>query len=411
MLAMPSGVVYGGAALALGAAATVYAARPGAQAEGGGGSGRGRRCDRLNAKAEAREKAEAERIAEARRQAEHDLLVGEILNQATGGDAPSAAWLAAAAAAAEAARRRLEWKEKILEPQEPNPIPTPPPPVAGSSFNMAAWKQQDYTVGETWERAVAAERYRHAEHDSPTQPPSEEIPWWQQPIRWLNDALVDFVVHPPPILSLSFAQQAPGAAVQSYVLDEWIRYQPRAGNFLDEISYQSVSVRGDISYKITSNPAGLADVNLANGRITLSGIPRADGSRTSFYVQPLTLSFGTVTTVPVDATSFPINMAWDAGSIVSVTAVDIDIIGRNWATVKVSQGQGSSFSSISHYDGGDFQRSVTDLAQVEMTVHRWPRIEVVVAAAVGAVTVGLEAAVVLAPAVPALQQLRIILGF
>ncbi len=169
----------------------------------------------------------------------------------------------------EAARRRLEGKEEMLDAGA-DPNSDAAATVGRIDFDIGRLEAAGLCGGGRHGRGLSrqsdtAARNMILRH----RPPRTEIPWWQQPIRWLNDALVDFVVHPPPILSLSFAQQAPGAALQSYVLDEWIRYQPRAGSFLDEISYQSVSVCGDMSYKITSNPAGLADVNLANGRLTL----------------------------------------------------------------------------------------------------------------------------------------------
>jgi len=114
-----SGVVYGAAALALGAAASAVA------------------LERLRKREEelARQRAEmAQANAAAERadvewramlgamiaaaEAEHDLMTGPIMLQATGGESPPDEWLPEATLAAEAARR-MTRKDERLEPDIP----------------------------------------------------------------------------------------------------------------------------------------------------------------------------------------------------------------------------------------------------------------------------------------------------
>jgi len=297
----------------------------------------------------------------------------------------------------------LEWKERMLEPE----IPPPPP-----AFDLAKWKQKDYSAGEAWERERAYRQYHQRERATSGQPSLGESPWWQRPLLWLRDGLTYLVLDPPPLFSISYGERAPGSALQSFGLDEWVTYQPRAGGFWDEIWIQSVSVRGDITYKVTSNPSGLIDINLANGRITFSTPRREGGSRSAWYIQPGSLGFGVISTTPIEGVSdLPVEGAWDSGEFVSVTAIDLDIVGRNWASFKVSHGEGTTFAANHEFDDGEIRRSRANLALVEMTVHRWPRVVVAVGMLAAAILGGWEAVAALTPAIPALQPLRSAFGF
>jgi hypothetical protein len=135
----PSGVVFGGAALALAGVATVIALETTRRRKDEEARVR-EDMERKNAEAEAREAAQRAALAAARSEAEFNLILGQIWDQATGGRGPSNAWMLGAAAAVEAARRgprRIEdepppplpeWKEAMLEPKVPPPTPPPPPP-------------------------------------------------------------------------------------------------------------------------------------------------------------------------------------------------------------------------------------------------------------------------------------------
>ena len=168
----PSGVVFGAAALALAGLATAIALETARKRKEEEARVRAE-MERANAEAEAREAAQRAALAQARSEAEFNLILGQIWDQATGGQGPSAAWLAGAATAAEAARRKAKdredepppplpaWKEAMLDPKLPPPPPPPPPPV-----DLAKWKQQDYAAGEAWERERAYQEYRKGEASS-----------------------------------------------------------------------------------------------------------------------------------------------------------------------------------------------------------------------------------------------------
>jgi hypothetical protein len=138
----PSGVVFGGAALALAGVATAIALETTRKRKEAEDQTR-LEMERKNAEAEAAEAAHAAALAAARAQAGFELTMGQILNQATGGQETSEEWLAR--------------KEAMLEPQLP---PAPPP------LNLASWKQEDYKAGEAWEQERAYQEYRAGEHAS-----------------------------------------------------------------------------------------------------------------------------------------------------------------------------------------------------------------------------------------------------
>ena len=168
----PSGVVFGGAALALAGVATAIALETSRRRKEEEAQVRAE-MERKNAEAKAREAAQRAALAAARSEAEFNLILGQIWDQATGGHAPSNAWMLGAAAAAEAARRAAkvegdepppplpEWKEAILDPKLPPPPPAPLPPI-----DLAKWKQQDYAAEEAWERERAYATYREGERAS-----------------------------------------------------------------------------------------------------------------------------------------------------------------------------------------------------------------------------------------------------
>ncbi|MEW6569525.1 MAG: hypothetical protein AB1449_15445, partial [Chloroflexota bacterium] len=110
-----SGVLWGGAAVALIGVATAVALE-GARRRREEEARLQEEMARRNAEAEAREKAELAALAAAKADAEARLALGQILHQATGGERPSSEWLAGAVVAAEAARRT--WEERRAERKE-----------------------------------------------------------------------------------------------------------------------------------------------------------------------------------------------------------------------------------------------------------------------------------------------------
>ncbi|HSR47944.1 MAG TPA: hypothetical protein VLL77_08140 [Anaerolineales bacterium] len=191
---VPSGALYGAAALAVIAGATAVAAenvRRRREEE----ARKREEMARLNAEAEAIDKARAAAIAAAR--AEAELAQGQILSAATGGEAPSPAWLAAAAAAAAVAAREAEklkrlWsKEEKLDPQIPPPAP---------AFDMAKWKQQDYAEAaryqaqqEALRREQAYQAFREQERSVGRAEPAEK-PWWEKALDWVDQHQVGIAI-------------------------------------------------------------------------------------------------------------------------------------------------------------------------------------------------------------------------
>ena len=160
----PSGVVFGGAALALAGVATAIALETSRRRKEEERQTR-LEMERKNAEAEAREAAQQAALAAARSEAEFNLILGQIWDQATGGQRPSKEWLA--------------QKEAMLEPKV---APSTP------SLDLTKLEQQDYAAGEAWEQrqraaaaAAAYATYRASERTSvPIQAPAVERPWWQK---------------------------------------------------------------------------------------------------------------------------------------------------------------------------------------------------------------------------------------
>lgn len=173
-------------------------------------------------------------------------------------------------------------------------------------------------------------------------------------------------------------------------MDEWVSYRPwaRGGDLLRSVGYQKVSVSLESTTKLTSNPSGKVDFNFSNGRLTFKGTAQ-NGVRQDWFVQPLSLSFGHATH---DLSR----------SRLEVTTVDIDLIGTNWASVKVSQAHGSVVTKMS--EDGKFASTTTTLGKVDISVHRYPRLLVLAGGLVLVFKVGIALALALAPAIPALQQ-------
>lgn len=341
--------------------------------------------------------------------------------------AASIAAAAAAATVSEALREEAESRsqlrrEELLEMEQslnpPASAPQPTTALLPGYGEVAAWQQtaeelrqteayrlwRGQEVGAGAAAATTTAPSLTGDNAQPGDNSAAETPWWKRTLGWLQEGVERFVLHPPPFLSVSYDLRVPGTSLPSYALDEMITYQPLAQNALASIGVQQVSVRGDVSNRVTSNPTGRIDINFANGRITLHGDTREDGSQVNWFVQPGSLSFGSITSKPLR--NFPERGVWDTGSAVSVTTVDLDLGGPNWASFKVSQGQGSTFAATEATETGSIQISQTQLAQIEMSVHRYPRVAVAIGGALVIVEVG-GALIALSPAVvPLLQQLR-----
>ncbi|RME58632.1 hypothetical protein D6779_06115 [Candidatus Parcubacteria bacterium] len=212
------------------------------------------------------------------------------------------------------------------------------------------------------------------------------IPWWQRTREWVQDKVNKFAMHPPSWLSVSYSRPF---SLANATVDEWVSYQPwaRGGDLLHSMGYQKVSVGLESTTKLTSNPSGKVDFNLSNGRLTFKGTAQ-NGIRQDWFVQPFALSFGHVTNYP-DRT-------------LDVTTVDIDLIGTNWASVKVSRSSGSVATQMS--ENGKFASTTTALGKVDIGVHRYPRLLVIAGGLVLVFKVGVALAPVLIPAIPVLRR-------
>jgi hypothetical protein len=171
----PSGVVFGGAALALAGVATAIALETTRRRKKEEEQAR-LDMERKNAEAEAREAAQRAALAQARSDAEFNLILGQIWDQATTKRGPSTAWLAGAAATAEAARRakdaadaRMARKEAMLEPHIPPETAAKPPKVPPQPRSDIELIRSQNWAGY-----------------APAAAQSADIPWWE---RLLNAAI------------------------------------------------------------------------------------------------------------------------------------------------------------------------------------------------------------------------------
>ena len=153
---------------------------------------------------------------------------------------------------------------------------------------------------------------------------------------------------------------------------------------LRSVGYQKVSIGLESTTKLTSNPSGKVDINFSNGRLTFKGTEQ-NGIRQDWFVQLFALSFGHAT--------HDLNR-----SQLNVTTVDIDLIGPNWASVKVSQASGIVTTMTT--EDGKFTSTTTTLGKVDISVHRYPRLVVGVAGLVLLFKVGVALVPALAPAIP-----------
>ncbi|WKZ35273.1 MAG: hypothetical protein QY332_16795 [Anaerolineales bacterium] len=222
-------------------------------------------------------------------------------------------------------------------------------------------------------------------------------PWWEKTKDWVEDKVKQFVLHPPSWLSVSFQPGKPFSLGNS-TIDEWVSYQPWARNILQSVVFQRMSIGINESLKLTSNPAGYLDINFSNGRFTLKGEERPDGSRVDYFIQPFALSFGQTISTSTDRPDI---------RGVNVSTIDMDILGKNWATIKVSQATGRVISPmpVTLSTGETIATSTTTLLKTEVSIHRWPRLLLAAGVLIFAWEAGGFAALgKLIPAIPALER-------
>jgi hypothetical protein len=204
----PSGVVFGAAALALAGVATVIALETTRKRKEEEAQVRAE-MERKNAEAEAREAAQRAALAAARAQAEFELTMGQILNQATGGQGPSEEWLAS---------RESTLEPHVLPPSQRQPTGTPP-----ATFDIARWRQQENAAGEEWaqqqqarQREEGYQAYRESERTSPqVQPqPAETVPvpsFFSNPLGWFQGTLINAGRRNETVRNVLTATMAPAA--------------------------------------------------------------------------------------------------------------------------------------------------------------------------------------------------------
>ncbi len=219
--------------------------------------------------------------------------------------------------------------------------------------------------------------------------------------HYANEAAQKLVNNPPDWLSVSYGG-SPTARLRSYTVDELVSYQPLAKDFVSSITYQRVAIRGDRNFKSTVNPRGRLDIETSKWRFTFKGRERPDGSRTDFFIQPGSLSFGTIAISPDEDEAVPPN--WDRSYTASTTTIDIDLFGPNWASFKVANATSRKYSRAVNIDGVEWQLSMTDQVEIDMSVHRYPRIVVGVLGAVIVFKAGVALAPALAPLLPSLGK-------
>jgi hypothetical protein len=102
------------------------------------------------------------------------------------------------------------------------------------------------------------------------------------------------------------------------------------------------------------------DIDFSDGTITFNG------KNTSVFIQPGALSFG-----------WGSSLSSNKSNVVSInhTVVDFDVIGPNALSLKVSHVEGNQTVIKDDFiQGTKVQLKGEDTIEVEISIHRWPRI-------------------------------------
>ena len=120
------------------------------------------------------------------------------------------------------------------------------------------------------------------------------------------------------------------------------------------------------------------------------------------------LSFGAINTTPLPDDLRPggSERLYD----VAAETVDIDLLGANWASIKLSHANGRKSVENILLKGREGQISNTYKVEIDMRVHRYPRLIVAAAGAVLVYEVGVALAAALSPLLPLVQKLWPSLG-
>ncbi len=223
---------------------------------------------------------------------------------------------------------------------------------------------------------------------SPFPPPERNITVMQQVGSWMRSRVEPFVRYPPPFLSVSYNVDMPFSPKNLFT-DELISYQPSAHNIFESMVYQKDSISASSTNIITSNPSGRLNLNTSYGRLTFRGSETSSGQRTDYFIQPGALSFGQIISAPSRLTS-------NARDI-NVSAFDIDLVGKNWTSFKVSHAVGTSTPSLGPTElrsGEEYSISTVETLKGEINVHRSPRALLAIVALAFALEAGLGAAVI-----------------
>ncbi|MEW6287808.1 MAG: hypothetical protein AB1509_16450, partial [Chloroflexota bacterium] len=312
---------------------------------------------------EARQRAEAQREAARRNAAE----------EARKAQAYLLAQIAAQQAAQEQSSSHRGEEAKIERMEEAEGAVLAAAKAAKPQRGEQAY--QDYRAGERdaetivadYQTRKAVQEYRQGEREeyvTPVATLGPKKPWWQRANDWIQDKVDRFVQHPFSWMSVSY--QGPFDSKNLFV-DEIIYPQFSVRNGFETWVYQSVSVSVETTTKFTSNPSGWLDFNFSNGRLTFKGNEKSNGSRIDYFIQPFALSVGQIASTPTKDDP--------RVKIVNVSTIDVDILGKDWASLKVSQASGLSTAKTNTLPTGE-TIAISENFQLKGTVsiHRWPRI-------------------------------------
>jgi len=238
------------------------------------------------------------------------------------------------------------------------------PPLASLGPALLQQDNQQLKAYHEWQQAAAdADRAFDAEVGGIGERNGPQS-WWRQLKQQFQQGVYDFVMHHPfSWLSISYTTSIDdNSFLHNYTSAHWITYQPLAKNFLQTITYQRVTIEPVVESTTTINPKGWLDFDFGDGTLTFKG------ETVEFFVQPGALCIGWQSSSPAQIINGKKIQS------ITLTTVDIDLVGKNWASLKISHASGTLSHTTTVVDGVVVEQTTSTQLKATMEVHRWGRI-------------------------------------